>query len=134
MFGAAEMQKDAEGADSDAAGDRLVAGAIDVARPDDDVRDAELLAVLGDELVLLHLREAIRVAAQLGMRLDRARLVAAARLPARLASPGVDREGTDVDEPPQAAVPPGGVEEVAGRDDRVHERVRKGLLAPAAAR
>src|SRR5205085_6095185 len=72
---AAKVEKDAECADTHPARNAGIAGAINVSRPDNDIRDAELLAILGDHFVLFDLGETISVALQLRSRLHRARLI-----------------------------------------------------------
>src|ERR1700730_12505040 len=121
------MQKDAERVQSDAPGDGVLAGAVHVARPDDRVRNAESLTVLMEDLVLLHFGEAIGIAAELRMRLDRARLVE--QSPSRLPRVAVHRERTDADKSLQAIVDPGGVEEITRRPHRLQDRVVDVLTA-----
>src|SRR5438046_10349272 len=96
------MQEEAEGVQADAAADRVFAGTVPVAGPDDDVRHVVSAAVLLHDLVLFHLGEAIRIAPALGVLFDLTRLVEQAATP--LPHIAVNRERTDADEPAQASV------------------------------
>src|SRR5207249_6925042 len=109
--------------------DALIAGTIHMPGPDDDVRDPESLAILGDDFVLFDFCEAIGVPPGPGSLFNRARLIQ--QPPPRFLRVGINRERTDADEAPQACVPQACFEKVTSRDNRVHERIRKGLLASA---
>src|SRR5207245_3369074 len=100
--GAAQMQKDSKRADPNATRNALVARAIHIPGPDDDVGEADVLAVLGDYFVLLSFCEGISVAPKLGTLFERARFIEEA--PPRFPGVGIDRERTDVDESPKASV------------------------------
>src|SRR6266581_9363375 len=102
------MQKGAERADSHAAGDGLVAGTVHIPGPHEHVRYSEPLAVLGDDLVLPGLGEAIGVPPELRTLFDRARLVEQASPPVSPAR--VHHERADADESTQARVPQARVE------------------------
>src|ERR1017187_1401705 len=52
--GSAQMQKDAESADPYSSCDRFVAGTVHIARSNDDVGDAQLATIFGNNFVLLH--------------------------------------------------------------------------------
>src|SRR5882724_9915753 len=126
---ATHVQEDSERPDPHAARDVGLAGTVHRPRPDDDMRDPEFPAILGDDLLLLDLGEAVGLAPQLGTALDRTPFV---QQPSpRLARVRIHGERADVDEAPQAAMPQARLQEIAGRDDRVHERIGKGLLAGA---
>ena len=69
------MQKYAKRVDPHPTGDGRLAGAINIAGPDDDVRGPEPLTVLRDDFILFDFREAISFAPELGARLNRARFI-----------------------------------------------------------
>ena len=123
------MQKESECIDAHAAGDRGFARAVHVARSDQNVRYPEAAAVLGHDLVLPHLAEAVRVSAKLRTRFNRARLVQQSAI--RFVSVAVHRKGADAHEPFQGPVLQRRVEKIACRDDRVHEGVGKRFFAAA---
>src|SRR5438034_1343471 len=124
---ATHVQEDSERPDPHSARDTRLAGTVHRPRPDDDVRDPEFLAILGDGLLLFDLGEAVGLAPQLGTVLHRTPFVQ--QPPPRFRRVRIHGERADVDEAPQAAIPQARLEEIAGRDDRVHERIGKGLLA-----
>src|SRR5579863_5948778 len=98
---AAQMQKDAKCADAYPAGYASITGAADIARPNDHIRNPKSSTVIRDEPVLLPFREAVRVATQFRMFLNRARLV---QHPRGFSLVRIDRKRTDVDEPPQPVI------------------------------
>src|SRR5271157_5171356 len=117
------MQKDTKRTDPHPARDALMAGAIDIAGPDDDVRDPKLLTILRDNFVLFDFGETIGVPTEVGTSLNRARLI---QQPApRFLLVGINRERTDADKPPQALVLQARFQKIPRGDDRVHERVGK---------
>src|SRR5207245_3036826 len=127
--GAATMQKDPNLTDSPPASYALIAGTIHMPGPDDDVRDPESLAIFGDACVRFDVCEAIGVPPELGTVVNRARRIQ--QPPPRFLRVGIDRERTDADESPQACVPQACFEKITRRDNRVHERIGKRLLASA---
>src|SRR5438309_3756567 len=128
-IGAAQVEKEPEGVDADPARDGVLARAKYRARSDDDVRDPEAFSVLPHDLLLLELRETIRVPAQLGALFDRARLVEGP--PPTVGSVRVHGERADKHEAPQTGVLLARLEQIACRHDGVHEGIREGLLAGA---
>src|SRR5271157_3137953 len=124
--GSAQMQKDAEGANSYSSCDRFVAGTVHIARSDDDVGDAQLATIFGDNFVLLHLGEAVGFPPSLGVNFHGTRLVQ--KPSARLPPVRVNREGADIDKPLQGTVLRARLKKISGGDDRVHESIGKGLF------
>lgn len=61
LIAAAKMQEDAERAQPYPSRDSPIARSIYISGPDDDVRNIELLAILGEEFILLDFCEAIGV-------------------------------------------------------------------------
>src|SRR5439155_16406994 len=127
--GTAEMEKDPKGIDPHPRSNALIARTVDIPGPDDDVRDPTPVPILGDDLLLSDLCEAIGVTAERGIRLNRARFIQQSAT--RFLPVGVNREGTDVDEAAQQGVPQASFEKISCRDHRVHERVGKGLFPSA---
>src|SRR5690242_12089447 len=72
---AAQVQKNTESSRTNPSRDSRLSRTIDGAGPDDDIWDGMLSPILHDELVLLHLRVAIGLAATGRVAFDRARLV-----------------------------------------------------------
>src|SRR5713101_7707300 len=97
------MEKGPKHTDTYPASDALIAGAIYIPGPDDDVRNPEPLTILGDDFVLFDFREAIGVPPELGMLFNRARFIQ--QPPPRFLRVGINDKRTDVDESPQSRVP-----------------------------
>src|SRR2546425_4521539 len=117
------MQKEAERRNADPIGYLFMTGTVYIARPNDHVRNGELVPILGHDLILLRLPVHVRLAALLRFGFQRARLVkqpAWGFIPVRK-----DREGADVHDPLETAVRERRLEQVARRDRGVHESVGK---------
>jgi len=116
------MQKDSESADAHPVGDASRVLPINGARPDHDIRQAEFLAIFFHDFVLLGFGKRVGVAAQLRPGFNRAGFIQNPR-------PGFPRvringERTDVDEALEATVAQGRLNQIAGRNHRIHEGVR----------
>ena len=109
------MQKDAKCVNTHAAGDGLLAGAINVSGPDDYVRDPEPFAVVHDDFVLFDFCVAIRFAPELGARFNWARLIQ--QTPPRSLCIGINSERTHVDKPLQALVTQACFEKIPSRNN-----------------
>ena len=117
------MQEDPKRVDPYAAADRILAGAIDRPGPHDDEGDPKSSTVFHDDLILLDLCEAIRVAPALGVLLDWRGLIQ--QPPPGVPRIAVDGERTDVHESAQAFAPEARIQKIARGDDRIHERIGK---------
>src|SRR5437879_3228516 len=96
------MQESPERIDTDAARDSMCPSAINTAWPHQDVGDSKILAIFGDDLLLLYLAKGIRLAPELRMCLDRTRFIK--RPSHEFLAIGVDRERADEDESPQMSI------------------------------
>ena len=120
-IGASEVQKEPERADPHSVCNGFIARTVHIAGSDDDIRNAMLLSVLGDDFVLLHLCEGIGVSTLFRMSFDRTRLIQ--ETAPRVVPVGVDRERADVHEALEATMSGACLEEISRRDDRIHKRV-----------
>src|SRR5437762_14105016 len=96
------MKKESTHIDSRPRTGSQITRTIHVPRPDDDVGDPEVLAILGYEFVLFDLCKAISLAPERRLRFNRRRFIQQPSL--RLMRVTVHREGTDIDEAAQAPV------------------------------
>jgi hypothetical protein len=120
------VQKDPKSVDPDSTANRFLAGTIHIAGPDNDIRKAIVLAIFGDELILLHFSETVGVPSAFGMSLDWAGLIQ--QSPPGVPFVGIDSEGTNGDQSTKALVSEGGFDKVSRGDNGVHEGIRKRLL------
>ena len=121
------MQKYAERVDADAPGNGLLARAVDIPRPDDDVRDRELLPVIGNYVVLFDLCETVGFAAAMGGSFERTSLIQG--IESRPCHVVIHCKRANVDEAPQALVNERGFEQIARRHDRIEKRIGKRFFA-----
>src|SRR5438128_8783730 len=121
------MKKDTEGVDSYPASEGLFARSVNIPWSDDNVWDLELFTILIRDLLLFDLRKTVRLAPKMGMRFDWTGLIQ--HPPSSLLLVAINRKRAHSNEPPQALMPVGCFKKIARCDHRVHERIRKRLLA-----
>src|SRR5271156_377378 len=111
------MKESAERPDSHARTDRLITGSIDVSRPDDNIREVELTAILDNQFVLFDFRESISVSAEFRSRFRRRGLI---KQPfPSFTRVGIDRKGTNADKSAQATAGQGRFDKIASSHNRV---------------
>jgi hypothetical protein len=123
-----KMEKKTEGSDSHTPSYRRVARPVHVAWSHDHVRKSIPAAVFLDEGILFQLRERIGIRSKRGLQLHRAGFIKESS--SRLRSIGVHGKRANGHETLAPLGSANRVEKISGRDDRVHERVGNGLLAP----
>src|SRR6266446_8255361 len=94
-IGTTEVQKDAKAANSNASCNGQVAWTIDNSGPDSDVRYSKPLAIVDQDLLLIHLGETIGISPQLGMCLHGASFIQ--QTPPFLPGIRIDSKGAYVD-------------------------------------
>src|SRR5262249_13985639 len=120
------MQKDSKCINTYSAGNALFARTVNIAWPDNDVWEPASLSILGNDLVLFHFCKAIGIATQMRTRFNGAGLIELP--PLALVHVGIHCERTHVDKSFQGLALQTRFHEVTSRDNRVHERVGKGLV------
>src|SRR5439155_10967759 len=111
------MQKHPKRVDPHAAREDVLAWAVHLPRSDDYVGDTGFQTVLGNDLLLPNLREAISFAPELWMLRERARLIELP--PSWVPRVALNRERTNIDEPAEGRPAEAELEKIARLDNRV---------------
>src|SRR6266536_249035 len=113
------MEKETKRIDSHPATDSQIPWTIHVPWPENDVGDPTVLSILGYNLILSDLCEAIRLSPECGMRFNWRRFIQQPSL--RLMQIAVHGKGTGTHEAAQALLPERRLKKVSRGDDRIQE-------------